>query len=364
MQRFNFRGLAAGDSTYYRDEVVRVRVLFTQHVTVDTSGGEPYLDLTIGSTTRRANFGSSRQNYLDFRYRVQADDFDGDGVSVPANGVKLNGARITAKDDTSANANVAHDSAAGGPSRKVDGSKHRPPEVRSVTFSNSPASGDTYGYGEKIEATVAFSHRVLATTTGGTPSLALTIGAHTRQATLTRAGRRTRLTFSYTVQAGDLAPAGASIAANAVRLNGGTITHDADTATHAALAHGAVAADSTRKVNGRQGPPAEGRRSRVCRSCTEGQRVLAGRYDRGACGVRRLRRGEHDGRQPASGADDRHGDPTGDVLGEQRQDAGVRVRGAVGRPGRGRREHRGQRAGAERCDDKGKPGPRPHATPT
>ena len=255
VQRFNFRGLAAGDSTYYRDEVVRVRVLFTQHVTVDTSGGEPYLDLTIGSTTRRANFGSSRQNYLDFRYRVQADDFDGDGVSVPANGVKLNGATITAKDDTSANANVAHDSAAGGPSRKVDGSKHRPPEVRNVTFSNSPASGDTYGYGEKIEATAAFSHRVLATTTGGTPSLALTIGAHTRQAALTRAGRRTRLTFSYTVQAGDLAPAGASIAANAVRLNGGTITHDTDTATHAALAHGAVAADSTRKVNGRQGRP-------------------------------------------------------------------------------------------------------------
>ena len=255
MQRFNFRGLAAGDSTYYRDEVVRVRVFFTQHVTVNTSGGEPYLDLTVGSTTRRAAYNSSRQNYLGFSYRVQADDFDGDGVSVPANGLKLNGARITAKDDTSANANIAHDSAAGGPSRKVDGSKHRPPEVRSVTFSNSPASGDTYGYGEKIEATVAFSHRVLATTTGGTPSLALTIGAHTRQAALTRAGRRTRLTFSYTVQAGDLAPAGASIAASAVRLNGGTITHDADTATHAALAHGAVAADSTRKVNGRQGRP-------------------------------------------------------------------------------------------------------------
>ncbi len=255
VQRFNFRGLATSDSTYYRDEVVRVRVFFTQHVTVNTVGGKPYLDLTIGTTTRRAAYNSSRQNYLGFSYRVQAGDFDSDGVSVPANGLALNGARITAQNDTSAHANVAHDSATGGASRKVDGGKYRPPEVRGVTFSNSPASGDTYGYGEKIEATVAVSHRVLVTTTGGTPTLALTIGAHTRQATLTRAGRRTRLTFSYTVQAGDVAPAGASIAANALSLNGGAITHDADTATHAALAHGAIAADSTRKVNGRRGRP-------------------------------------------------------------------------------------------------------------
>ena len=256
VQRFNFRGLAAGDSTYYRDEVVRVRVFFTQHVTVNTSGGKPYLDLTVGATTRRAEFGSKRQNYLDFRYRVQAADFDGDGVSVPASGLKLNGARITAQNDTSVNANIAHDSAAGGASRKVDGSKYRPPRVRSVTFSNSPASGDTYGYGEMIEARVAFDRRVLVSTTGGTPSLTLTIGAGARQATLSdRPGTRTRLTFSYTVQAGDLAPGGASIAANALRLNGGTITSDADSATNAALAHGGVRADTTRRVDGRRGRP-------------------------------------------------------------------------------------------------------------
>ena len=240
---------------YYRGEAVRVRMAFTHHIAVDTAGGKPYVDLTVGTATRRADLVAWKLNRLDFRYTVQATDFDADGVSVPANGLKLNGATITAKNDTSVNANIAHDSAAGGASRKVDGSKYRPPRVRSVTFNNSPASGDTYGYGEKIEATVAFDRRVLVSTTGGTPSLGLTIGAHTRQATLIRAGRRTRLVFSYTVQAGDLAPAGASIAANAVRLNGGTITHDADSATHAILAHEAVAADSTRRVSGRQGRP-------------------------------------------------------------------------------------------------------------
>ena len=255
VQRIVFLGLADGDSTYYRGESVRVRVAFTQHIAVDTGGGEPYVELTVGATTRRAGMVAWKLNRIDFRYVVQAGDLDGDGVSVPANGLKLNGATVTAKNDTTIDANVAHDSAAGGLSRKVDGSKYRPPRVRSVTFSNSPASGSTYGYGEQIEARVVFDHRALVTTTGGTPTLALTIGAHTRQATLTRAGRRTHLTFSYTVQAADLAPAGVSIAANAVRLNGGTITHDADTATHAALAHGAVATDSTRKVSGRQGRP-------------------------------------------------------------------------------------------------------------
>ena len=256
VRQIAFFGLAGGDSTYYRGDVVRVRVGFTQAVTADTTGGKPYVALTVGTVTRRAEFAASQPNRrMWFEYTVQAGDFDSDGVSVPMNGLNLNGATITARDDTTALASVTHDSAVGGPSRKVDGSKYRPPRVSSVTFNNSPASGDTYGYGENIEARVDFDHRVSVTTTGGTPSLALTIGAHTRQATLISPGRRTRLTFSYTVQAGDLAPAGTSIAANPVRLNGGTITHDADTATHALLAHGAVAADSTRKVNGRQGRP-------------------------------------------------------------------------------------------------------------
>ena len=356
MQRIVFLGLAAGDSTYYRGEAVRVRMAFTHHIAVDTAGGKPYVDLTVGTATRRADLVAWKLNRLDFRYTVQATDFDADGVSVPANGLKLNGATITAKNDTSVNANIAHDSAAGGASRKVDGSKYRPPRVRSVTFNNSPASGDTYGYGEKIEATVAFDRRVLVSTTGGTPSLGLTIGAHTRQATLIRAGRRTRLVFSYTVQAGDLAPAGASIAANAVRLNGGTITHDADSATHAILAHEAVAADSTRRVSGRQGRPPQGRRDRIRRTGPDGQRLLPGRLDHGARGVRRLRRGGHDERQAAGGVDDRDGDATGGAFGARGQGAGLRVRRAGGGPGFGRREHRGQRAGAERRDDKGNGG--------
>ena len=56
--------------------------------------------------------------------------------------------------------------------------------------------------------------------------------------------------FSYAVQEGDRDEHGISIAANALALNGGTITHADDPTTGASIAHSAVAADLARRVNG------------------------------------------------------------------------------------------------------------------
>ena len=86
----------------------------------------------------------------------------------------------------------------------------------------------------------------------GSPQLALTIGDQTRQATLTDyTNPRETLFFAYTVQAADMDADGISIVANALNLNGGTIVADAPDATAADLTHLAVAADPTRKVDGR-----------------------------------------------------------------------------------------------------------------
>ena len=52
------------------------------------------------------------------------------------------------------------------------------------------------------------------------------------------------------MQEGDRDEDGISIAANALALNGGTITHADDPTTGASIAHSGVAADLTRKVNG------------------------------------------------------------------------------------------------------------------
>ena len=156
VERIVFRGLAAGDSTYYFGEVVRVRVAFSQHVDVDTSGGEPYVDLTVGAATRRAEYRSSRQNYLDFAYRVQADDFDDDGVGVPANGLALNGAVVVARNNPAVAVDPAHGAAEGGLSRKVDGTQERPPGPTLTASGSSVAEGDA-GATAELEFAVRLS---------------------------------------------------------------------------------------------------------------------------------------------------------------------------------------------------------------
>ena len=92
---------------------------------------------------------------------------------------------------------------------------------------------------------VRFERAVTAT---GSPQVALTIGTHTRHATLSSWSRQS-LYFSYTVQEEDRDEDGISIAANALLLNGGTITA-ADGTTDADLTHEALAAERGSKVNG------------------------------------------------------------------------------------------------------------------
>ena len=256
VQRVLFTGPVAEDSTHYRGETIGVRVLFKENVVVETAGGRPRVALAVGSRTRHAAMTQWRRNRIDFSYTVQTGDADADGVEIAANALGLNGGTVKSALDSATNAVLAHGRVAGGLARKVDGGKVRPPKASSVAFDNLPAGGDTYGYGERIVVRVAFDRGVVVSTAGGTPRLALKIGAVVRHAALSdTAGTYTRLLFSYAVQGSDAAPRGASIGANALELNGGSVKAGADGATDAVLAHGAVAADAARKVDGRRGRP-------------------------------------------------------------------------------------------------------------
>ncbi len=256
VQRVLFTGPVAEDSTHYRGETIGVRVLFKEDVVVETAGGRPRVALAVGSRTRHAAMTQWRRNRIDFSYTVQTGDADADGVEIAANALGLNGGTVKSALDSATSAVLAHGRVAGGLARKVDGSKVRPPKASGVAFDNSPAGGDTYGYGERIVVRVAFDRAVVVSTAGGTPRLALKIGAVVRHAALSdTAGTYTRLLFSYAVQGSDAAPRGASIGANALELNGGSVKAGADGATDAVLAHGAVAADAARKVDGRRGRP-------------------------------------------------------------------------------------------------------------
>ena len=142
---------------------------------------------------------------------------------------------------------------------KVTGVLLTPPTVSDIYLDNHvpPPTGDTYVRGDRIRVRVQFDKRVTVT---GSPQVALSIGSQTRQAKysgfslMVLPDGRTTVekdwhSFDYKAQEADHDMDGVSIPANALALNGGTIKHAID-GTIADLAHDAVAADPTRKVDG------------------------------------------------------------------------------------------------------------------
>ncbi|HEV7284222.1 MAG TPA: DUF4347 domain-containing protein, partial [Kaistia sp.] len=105
-------------------------------------------------------------------------------------------------------------------------------DVTSVAIANG-----AYAVGETITVTVTFDQTV--TVAGGTPTLALDVGGQTRNATLGgTTTNTTTLTFSYTVQPGDLSDAdGVTATVNGITLNGATIRDASGTADNATLTY-------------------------------------------------------------------------------------------------------------------------------
>ena len=227
-------------ATYQLGELIIVNVRFARPVTVT---GAPQVALTVGSNTRQAAyFSGSGGRSIFFYYKVQAGDSDTDGVSIAANSVSLNGGGI---DGTAAA--LTHDAVAANTAHKVNGGASRTAAVILVVLANSPEAGATYKLGEEIEVEVWFDRAVTVT---GAPYLEITIGTNNRQAAYV-GGIGNRLTFRYVLQADDIDADGISIAANALKLNGGTVSDGVSSAA-ATLTFVAVAADSARRTDGSQ----------------------------------------------------------------------------------------------------------------
>ena len=235
-----FHSSPARGDTYELGETVEVVVTFDGGV---EATGDPRVALTIGTQTRHATSSGWGSNSLYFSYTVQEGDRDEDGISIPANALVLSGGTITAPDGTTP-ADLTHAAVAADGGSKVNGSLVTPPRVRDISFSYLGRS-HTYARGETIEVKVEFNRTVTVT---GTPRVALTIGSKTRHAVYSRSWRE-YADFSYVVQEDDRDDDGISIPANALELNGGTITA-ADGTTDADLTHAPVGPDPDRKVDG------------------------------------------------------------------------------------------------------------------
>lgn len=97
-----------------------------------------------------------------------------------------------------------------------------------VTSVGVPANG-AYTPGQTLTFTVNFSETVTVNTSGGTPRIALTVGAATRYAAYHSGSGTSSLTFQYTVQPGDVDSDGITV--GALGLNGGTILNGSTNVT-------------------------------------------------------------------------------------------------------------------------------------
>ena len=248
-------------SVFERGERIEVTVNFNRAVDVT---GTPQLALDITSGTQQASYvsGTGTASLL-FRYTVALGDEDFDGPSIAGSALTLNGGTIRAStaDRTDASLGLGSNAVTDLGGRQVDGTQFTAAAVSTaagaVSIASSPASGDTYGLGERIAVQVRFTQRVEVT---GTPQVELTVGAIARQADYASGSGTNTLTFHYIVQGAgsggsgsdgvDADTDGIAIPANALTLNGGAIDDARDTTEAATLTHGAVAADASHKVDG------------------------------------------------------------------------------------------------------------------
>ena len=266
----------ANYETYTRGERISINVTYNRDVIVT---GTPQLPIRIGSATRQATYvdpdpdaDPAAQTVLQFAYDVQQGDLDNNvtagtaGISVAAT-AQLSGGAIKETETAASGAtpsrtardaglalpdNLADDQAA----HKVNGNVFLTPIFQSYTI---PAAGEPgagpLGYRETIIVNLNFNVpvAVAAADDESLPSVAIEIGANTRQASCAAGERLDPVVCSYVVQPADVDADGISIAANAISLNGATINHviaEGPAANIAPSPAPSLADDSARPING------------------------------------------------------------------------------------------------------------------
>ena len=232
---------------YAAGEWIEGQVRFSIPVEVS---GRPRLALHVGGRTRHATLyrQGSDGRWLYFRYEVQRQDVDTDGISVPANGLNLNGGSIRSAAGANADLNLGTHAIENDPEHKMDGSVAAVPRVDYTRIYGNPPNGVAYAAGEWIEGQVRFS---IPVEVSGRPRLALHVGGRTRHATLYRQGSDgRRLYFRYEVQRQDVDTDGISVPANGLNLNGGSIRSAAGANADLNLGTHAIENDPEHKVDG------------------------------------------------------------------------------------------------------------------
>ncbi|MCQ4240269.1 Ig-like domain-containing protein [Stutzerimonas stutzeri] len=125
---------------------------------------------------------------------------------------------------------IADDGNGGSVSDTFSLTVNSPPRVTAVT---SSASDGSYRTGETLTISITFNQAVTVNTAGGSPTLLLETGALDRNASYVSGSGTDTLTFSYTVQAGDISADLNYQSTTALALNGASLTNAAGNAAAA-----------------------------------------------------------------------------------------------------------------------------------
>ena len=192
--------------TYGAREHIEFSMTFDAPVTVT---GDPTFAFDLGGASTATWYAGSGTTTLRFSHAVSggsSGDRDTNGISWAANAIELNGGTIAGTDNEVA-AILTHVAQPDLPAHKVDG-RTTPvtPATVTVAVTSTPASADTYRFGETIVITVTASEAVEVE---GDPEFEFSMNnpggaANDVPATYDRTrSSATTMAFAYTVQAGD-----------------------------------------------------------------------------------------------------------------------------------------------------------------
>lgn len=207
--------VTTGDGTYVLNEDIEIEVLWSEPVTIDTTGGTPSISITLdtGGVVLATYVASPNPALVSvFRYTVLTGHADPNGISM-AGSVTLNGGTI--RDAALNDANPLTFTAPSTTGILVDG-------ITATILSWTPPANGTYKIGDNLDTTVTWSEPVDVDTSGGTPCIF--IWTDTWHLACYIDGTTTAsLVFRYTVLSGEVTPVTGARLWGTVFLLGGTI---------------------------------------------------------------------------------------------------------------------------------------------
>ena len=189
---------------YAAGESIEIAMTFDEAVEVEGSVVLP-LRMGTGSWWRGARYDrGSGTDTLVFSYEIQADDLDVDGVSMDGGYTDKNGVTHS----FGGNGRIVSAAHGGRALPHYPGLAHQPAHrvgithVTDVRITSTPATGDTYDWGETIQVTVDFS-RPVDVRDADNVNLNLTVGSGNwgwRRANYVSGSGTATLVFEYTVR--------------------------------------------------------------------------------------------------------------------------------------------------------------------